>query len=175
MPCPLIRTCAAAIVLSKCQASQRTAAIGTVLHARLRQPVCSPQKSSSMYPLTWQARCMQGQKMAQDLAAKNTAAAESRKKAYQRSLQQEIQAAPKRTFAQRIQKWRETGIVSLRGLELTSLPTGLDDLGPSIYAVDVGDNDLTALPGGFPITVPNHCSAAAPADGGQITALAVAG
>lgn len=56
---------------------------------------------------------------------------------------------------QRIKRWKATGIISLRALQLASIPEGfqqhLEALGPttiaSLYAVDVGNNSLEELPG----------------------------
>lgn len=52
------------------------------------------------------------------------------------------------------QRWQASGIVSLRDLELTELPDlskDWDELGPAatarVYAVDVGNNLLSSLPG----------------------------
>lgn len=56
---------------------------------------------------------------------------------------------------QRIKRWKATGIISLRALQLCNIPEGfqqhLEALGPttiaSLYAVDVGNNSLDHLPG----------------------------
>ena len=61
----------------------------------------------------------------------------------------------KHSMAQRINRWKATGIISLRALQLASIPEGfqqhLEALGPttiaSLYAVDIGNNSLEQLPG----------------------------
>jgi len=66
-----------------------------------------------------------------------------------------IPASDKQSMPQRIKRWKATGIISLRSLQLCSIPEGfqqhLEALGPttiaSLYAVDVGNNFLEHLPG----------------------------
>lgn len=66
-----------------------------------------------------------------------------------------VAAADRQSMPQRIKRWKATGIISLRGLQLATMPEGfqqhLEALGPttiaSLYAVDVGNNSLDQLPG----------------------------
>lgn len=68
-----------------------------------------------------------------------------------------VPASDKQSMPQRIKRWKATGIISLRALQLASIPEGfqqhLEALGPttiaSLYAVDVGNNCLEQLPDVF--------------------------
>jgi hypothetical protein len=62
--------------------------------------------------------------------------------------------SPASLLTRRREKWKSTCIVSLRGLALAELPDlekEWDELGPAataqLYAVDIGNNCLTRLPG----------------------------
>ena len=87
--------------------------------------------------------------MADEISKRQTELAASRRATFLDSRRNEntIQGSSQPSIGQRQKKWRETGIVTLRGLDLLELPPGLDDLGDSVYACDVGDNQLSELPG----------------------------
>jgi len=88
---------------------------------------------------------VQGQQLAEGVARERAEAAAARREAFLRP-----PAAPSSgaTLAERAKKWRDTGIVALRDAGLAELPAGLlDGFGPNMYAVDVGNNRLTRLPG----------------------------